>query len=565
MKRFSASGWCSGYFQHIAPICSVAAVVSALYTGGAGAEIIINGGAAFAPPSAIAGNNGVPVINIVSPNGNGISHNRFDRFNVERPGVIFNNSLVRGESQLGGILDANPNLRQSARLILSEVTGTEVSSISGALEVFGAKADLIIANPNGLILNGVRTLNAGGLTVTTGVTGLTDQLQFSVEGNDARVVVGAGGVDTHGLSYFDVVARVIELNGQIGTPESDADINIIAGLNRYDAQSRTSSRLANSDHALPRIAIEGSAAGAMYGRHITLISTESGPGVRHAGAIRSKGDIVISAAGDIELVRVDSQQSTDPTRPAFEPSGLVAQGNIRLWADEAITVDAGIWAQGDFSANSARDLVIKDAIGAGGRLAVAARNVDVDSTASLTALGQIALQANDSVVIQRGADIAASGDVEITAGDALSTAANIDAGARTTLRSGGNLTNTGVIFSDSLDMTSGRHLINDEGALLFATQTIRLGSGGYLLNRNGSMIYGGDEVLINATGMATNDLNSMIAGRRVNITSNEVYNRRDSLIHGIETLNIIGRVLNTEGGQLMENGEILSDSSALRF
>jgi len=89
--------------------------------------------------------NGVPVIEITNPNGNGLSHNRFTEFDVQKPGVIFNNSQVNGQSQLGGTILRNPHLQNQATAILSEVTGNKPSSISGTLEVFGGRADILIA------------------------------------------------------------------------------------------------------------------------------------------------------------------------------------------------------------------------------------------------------------------------------------------------------------------------------------------------------------------------------------------------------------------------------------
>jgi filamentous hemagglutinin family protein len=93
----------------------------------------------------ISAANGVPVVEISNPNDKGLSHNRFTKFDVQKPGLIFNNSLVNGQSQIGGALLRNPNLQRMATAILSEVTGNKPSSISGTLEVFGGKADLLIA------------------------------------------------------------------------------------------------------------------------------------------------------------------------------------------------------------------------------------------------------------------------------------------------------------------------------------------------------------------------------------------------------------------------------------
>lgn len=88
---------------------------------------------------------GVPVMDINNPNSKGLSHNRLSEFNVANPGLIFNNSMRDGNSQIGGHVIHNPNLTREARAILTEVTGNRSSSIEGTLEVFGGRADIFIA------------------------------------------------------------------------------------------------------------------------------------------------------------------------------------------------------------------------------------------------------------------------------------------------------------------------------------------------------------------------------------------------------------------------------------
>src|SRR3989344_2708321 len=94
--------------------------------------------------------NGVPVVEIADPNSKGLSHNRFEQFNVDQPGVIFNNSLQDGTSQIGTNNQVlhNPNLTREAKAILTEVTGNSPSTLAGTMEVFGGRADILIAKLN---------------------------------------------------------------------------------------------------------------------------------------------------------------------------------------------------------------------------------------------------------------------------------------------------------------------------------------------------------------------------------------------------------------------------------
>jgi filamentous hemagglutinin family protein len=130
--------------------------------------------------------NKVPIVNITTPSGAGVSHNRFKSLSIDPDGMIFNNSRSFGTSQLGGVILANPNLKNSAtaRIILNEVTGADISQLRGFAEIFGDRAQFVLANPNGVTCNGCGFIKTSRTTLTTGTPNLLngDLVELDVDG-----------------------------------------------------------------------------------------------------------------------------------------------------------------------------------------------------------------------------------------------------------------------------------------------------------------------------------------------------------------------------------------------
>ncbi|EKN3661830.1 filamentous hemagglutinin N-terminal domain-containing protein, partial [Yersinia enterocolitica] len=105
-------------------------------------------------------------INIQSPNDQGVSHNKYVKFDVLKGAgydkVSLNNFLASSTT-------GNPNLTtQSAKIILNEVTSGNKSILNGELIVAGEKAHVIIANPAGISCDGCYFSNIDHVTLTTG-------------------------------------------------------------------------------------------------------------------------------------------------------------------------------------------------------------------------------------------------------------------------------------------------------------------------------------------------------------------------------------------------------------
>ena len=113
----------------------------------------------------------VVTTNIAAPDSNGFSNNQVSDFDVNSDGTILNNSATNGTATLGSTaVTGNSNITagSEADLILFQVTGTSGSDLNGTIEVFGAEAGLIIANPNGIECDGCGFINTNRVDLVTG-------------------------------------------------------------------------------------------------------------------------------------------------------------------------------------------------------------------------------------------------------------------------------------------------------------------------------------------------------------------------------------------------------------
>ncbi len=88
--------------------------------------------------------------------------------------MILNNAIGNQNdvilTQIGGLVHDNANLRNSgaASVILNEVTSNRTTAINGYTEVAGKRADVIVANPNGISMAGAGFINVSRFTAVVG-------------------------------------------------------------------------------------------------------------------------------------------------------------------------------------------------------------------------------------------------------------------------------------------------------------------------------------------------------------------------------------------------------------
>lgn len=320
-------------------------------------------------PEVINTQNGLPQVNIAAPNGSGISHNQYKQFDVDNRGAILNNSAVMTSTQTAGMIQGNPNLdpnKAPARVILNEVNSNNPSQIKGFLEVAGGKAQVIVANPSGIICNGCGTINAGRMTLTTGKPQFNQDgslAGYQVERGVIRVEGGGLNADSrHDTQYVDLLARAVEINSGVWAKEK---IAIVAGKNKVDTQNKATP--IESQVAQPEFAIDMGQMGGMYSGYIHMVGTEKGVGVRNQG-------------GHIQA---------DKT--------LTVKSNGQLVWQSAKTQEAVTQANGDITLLAKDNLIHQGKLHSGGVLNVESQTGSVDNSGTLAALKDVNINAKGNI------------------------------------------------------------------------------------------------------------------------------------------------------------------------
>ncbi|AIK14231.1 hemolysin/hemagglutinin-like protein HecA precursor [Pectobacterium atrosepticum] len=352
--------------------------------------------------------NGVPVINIATPNSAGISHNQYHDFNVDKPGLILNNGTEQlNPTQLGGLIQNNPNLKgKAADAIINEVVSTNRSTLAGYLEVGGKPASVIVANPNGITCDGCGFINTPQVTLTTG------KPQLDAQGNLQRIDVTRGditltgqGLDASKSDYLSLISRTAQINAGLNAN----DAQIVLGANQVDATGKVTAQAADGGAVNGvKVALDTGALGGMYTNRIKLISSDKGVGVNVGNLSARNGDITLSANGKLSLGDTVAQGTIQADADALVLQGKQQAGSaLTLKARQDIALqDATLRAGQDIDLQSGGELAAQNSLISAG--------VDAQGTVKPTNL--LSLK-SDSVTLSNTQ--LAAGKVAIDAGKSL--------------------------------------------------------------------------------------------------------------------------------------------------
>ncbi|WP_118834767.1 hemagglutinin repeat-containing protein [Neisseria meningitidis] len=260
-------------------------------------------------PTILQTGNGIPQVNIQTPTSAGVSVNQYAQFDVGNRGAILNNSRSNTQTQLGGWIQGNPWLaRGEARVVVNQINSSHSSQLNGYIEVGGRRAEVVIANPAGIAVNGGGFINASRATLTTGQPQYQagDLSGFKIR--QGNVVIAGHGLDARDTDY----TRILSYHSKIDAPVWGQDVRVVAGQNDVaatgdahspilnNAAANTSNNTANNGTHIPLFAIDTGKLGGMYANKITLISTVEQAGIRNQGQwFASAGNVAVNAEGKL--------------------------------------------------------------------------------------------------------------------------------------------------------------------------------------------------------------------------------------------------------------------------
>lgn len=457
-------------------------------------------------PTILETANGLPQVNIQAPSAAGVSRNTYSQFDVQSNGAILNNSRTNTQTQTGGWIQGNPWLTGgAARVILNEVNSSNPSQLRGYVEVAGQKAEVIIANPAGIQVNGGGFINADRVTLTTG-TAMMNPANGSLEGyriSQGAISVSGLGLDTRTASYTDILARSVQVNAGIWADR----LHVVTGANEISINSTSYPENVvqvtpiAATGPTPQFSLDVAALGGMYAGHIYLVGSENGLGVRNQGVMNAaSGNLVLLSNGLLTnegVIHAASSNGSDgnikievagPIHNVGAHAVISAQSNATITTTADLTNIDGASISANHTLEVTADSVSNAAkLGAADVLAISARDIDnavmgeiAAVTSTITATGNLTnrglIDGSETLLQANTLDNIGTGRIY---GDHLSIAADVLTNDTETIN--GVRSDAVIAARERLDLGVGT-FDNRNDALLFSA-----GAGTDALNIGGSL------------------------------------------------------------------------------
>ncbi|WP_174492312.1 hemagglutinin repeat-containing protein [Acinetobacter sp. Marseille-Q1623] len=352
----------------------------------AGSQIVADKSAQNSQQATILNtSNGVTQVNIQTPSAGGVSRNTYTQFDVGQEGAILNNSRNNVQTQIGGWVQGNPWLAKGeAKVILNEVNSSNPSQLKGYLEVAGKSAQVVIANPSGLVCDGCGVINADRFTLTTGQAVMNQGYLESFRVREGQVTIEGKGLNGSLTPYTDIYARALQVNAGLYANE----LNTVLGQNNILVKDQVQPHVTavtgtnNTNPPASGFALDVGQLGGMYAGKIYLVGTENGLGVRNAGSINaSTGTLTLNANGDLTNT---GNIIANKDQIVIQAQNVINSGNIsstqsKIQVDATEIQNSGLIATNDeLKLNAQANINNNDGVINAGRIDFTAQNLSND-------------------------------------------------------------------------------------------------------------------------------------------------------------------------------------------
>lgn len=439
--------------------------------------------------------NGIPLVNISAPTAGGVSRNDYERFNIPTKGAILNNSYTLSKTELAGYVQGNANMAQGpAKIIVNQVTSGNPTKMNGFLEVAGHKADVIIANPNGITVNGGGFINTARAILTTGKPEYDNKERlkdFRID-NDATILITGNGLNGKKADKLELYTRAAEIEAAI----FGNTVHVTTGANVIDANTGKVTAIEGKGKK-PEIAIDVKDLGGMYAGRIFLIGNEKGLPIDIKGAIESQHMVLDNQGNLYPAGTTHSTEDMAIHAKTIQNTGTMASsGHMRLQADGQITNDK--------------------IMGSVGNMAITANQVTNHKTiASEKDLSITTTSEEENALDNSNSEILANGNVTIQASHTDNLNGNIASGSTLSIQ-GKTLNNSqGKLTAYGSNTISVSDKLENEQGQIAANENISISSD-LIHNAQGTITAGQNETI------TTKDIQldgKLVAGNNLTITT----------------------------------------------
>ena len=459
--------------------------------------------------------------------------------------------------------------------------------MDGFLEVAGNRADVVIANPNGITVNGGGFIHTGKAFLTTGkpIYDDRDNLQnLAVTGG--LIDIEGKGLNGKEAGSLAILSRAVKINAGIWAK----DLHITTGANNIDAKTLEASAIEGKG-GRPAFALDTAAIGGMYAGRITLVGTEKGLGVNNSGTWSAEDNLTLDWNGDLKNSGTIYSKGNADLRANYleNDKTIAAERNLSAAAKENIRNQGKLLAGENMDIYAGKTLDnAGHAMESGNNLSIETGDAINNAAGTIKSGGSQQIKAGHTLTNTEGT-LAADGNINIQTGrmtgDGIVSAGKkagillekdftntgrLEAGSSLSLAVKGNITNRKEILSRGHLALESKNIRNEETGEIKGADTETVAENTWV---NHGLV-NGENVHIRANHI-TNENTGRIYGTRLSVETHTLdnlgtYKEKAPVIASREHMNlsVAGTLTNTEhaliraegnlaiGGQLDKEGKI---------